>query len=118
MRPSSSTMTPAHTAIDSGKQYIMMSPELADAIEFEDEKKARTWSARIQIDGSDKDFYIISIEASDSGYVLCVSVGDEIQSFAGSLLKSLQLTSIVSGESFKSKVLKLESDKAYLKLLR
>lgn len=118
MKRSSSTMTSAPMAIDNGKQYIMMSSELEDAIELDEKADGRDWFARIQIGGVEKIFQLISVEEDEPGYVICVSVTDQMQSLTHALLHARQLVSIISGESFKSKVSKLEFDRAYLKLLR
>jgi len=113
-------MTSVPTAIDSGKQYFMMSPELEGFINLGDDAGAArsAWSAMIVSQDWNRELPIIFIESHEVGYTLCVKVECEIGGFTTLLLRQAHFTTSIMGESFKSKVLKLESDRCYLELLR
>jgi len=113
-------MTSVPTDIDNGKQYFMMSTELEGFVNLGDtsEKTKSSWSVEISTPDWRQEFSIIFIETHEAGYTLCVRVGGEIERLTSILLQSSFLTTSIARESFKSKVLKLESDRAYLELLR
>ena len=121
MKQSSSTMMSAHTDIDKGQQYVFMSSGLDSSIDLENRAHVPSlrWDVTIKLHDSNLFLPIISLEdeGSDS-YIVCLSVNEEIERLTISLLNREELTLTLLGKQFKSKVLKLESARAYLRILR
>ena len=117
MKQSLSTTMSAPTDIDEGRQYVFMSSDLESSIDFED--RTSSWCVSIKLSETEFSFPIVSIEdEGSSSYVICLSVNEEIGRLTRVMLNHEKLVVTLLGEQFKSKVLKLESGKAYLKILR
>ena len=121
MRRSSSTVTSAPTGIDDGKHYVLMSSDLEGLIELEGRgtTRAEGWYATVIVLDQQMILTISSIEGDHSGeYVVCLQVEGSMEIFTRLLIDSAEFSTSILGSSFNSKVVKLESGRAYLKLLR
>lgn len=121
MKQSLSTMTSAPTDIDEGRQYVFMSSDLESSIDFENRPLSApsSWNALVRFSKSELILPIFSIEDEGlNSYTICFSVNEEIGKMTKVMLDREELVVTLFGEQFKSKVLKLESGRAYLRLLR
>ena len=117
MKQNLSTTTSVPTDINDGRQYVFMSSDLESSINFEN--PTSSWSVSVKLSETEFSFPIVSIEdEGSSSYVICLSVNEEIGKLTRAMLNHEKLVVTLLGEQFKSKVLKLESGKAYLKILR
>jgi hypothetical protein len=120
MRRSSSTTTSAPTDTGEERQYFFMSPELEETLDLEPSPQSYTsWSATVNTKNHRSSYDIVSIEDTcDGGYIMLLKIEGQNNLFTLILLESLEFSVCVHDLSFKAKVLKLESDRAYLKLSR
>lgn len=115
------TKTSAPTGIDDSKQYVLMSPELESFIDLEEPKKsvAPGWRVDLNSETAQLSYDFISLEdACDGGYMLLIRTTTFDVNLASYLLDSKEIEVFILGRTFKAKVSKLESDRAYLKLSR
>ncbi len=121
MRQSSSTMMFAPTGIDDSKHYMLMSDELAEKIDLveKSKRKVEAWSVDVMASDQVMNLPIQSIEeVSDEKFIVCVQVDNLMEFFTSLLLNSSNFAISILGSSFNSRVVKLESGRAYLRLLR
>ena len=121
MRRSSSTTMSALTGIDDDKHYVLMSSELEGTIELGDKKNGSIERWQVEINTFERKvvFPIISFEDDHSGgYLICVQAAGFMEFFTHLMLHRYDVNATLIGSSFNCKVMKLESDKAYLNLLR
>lgn len=121
MRLSSSTTMSAPTGIDSSRHYIMMSSELEGALALDDvtTTPSSRWEASVDDGAGEAGYHVQSLEtAQDGTHIICLQINDEIRKYTTYLLTGEQLQLKIEGISFNSKVVKLESDRAYLHLSR
>lgn len=121
MRRSLSTTTSAPMAIDDGKQYVLMSDELISSLSLDDgnTKKEETWAALVELADGVNELPVYSMgNDNEDGLIVCLGIKDAFREFTNFLLSSSGPGLNVVGVPFKSKVLRLESGRAYLRLLR
>jgi len=96
----------------------MMSEGLESEIQLEDERENRK-GVTVKIDGRAVNLQFISVELTDDHLItLCVDCFGKIDSMINALLEKSNLPVTLSGKEFKSQVLKVESGRCYLRLLR
>lgn len=120
MRRNSSTTMSAPTGIDDSKHYVLMSSELEETLDLRTNQKIppEIFWVNATINEQLVSFALHSIESDETGYVVCVSSEGFIDNFIRLLLESREFKLSIAGSAFNSKVFKLESGKAYLRLLR
>lgn len=121
MRQSSSTTTSARTGIDDSKQYVLMSSDLEELVEL-DPKPSRSnvgWRAIVMMGVRSMSLSICSVEVDqDDHYVVCLQGEGIMDDFTRLMLENVKFQTTIVDISFNSKVVKLESGKAYLRLSR
>ena len=121
MRQKQSTKTSAPTGIDDSRQYVLMSPELESFIDFEEPKRSVAPGWRVNIDSGDGQlsYDVISLENTcDGGYMLLIRGTVTDTNLVSCLLDLKEIKVFILDRTFKAKVSKLESDRAYLILSR
>lgn len=121
MRQSSSTTMFAPTGIDDSKHYVLMSDELAEKVDLVDKgkRKVEIWSVDVVVSGQAMKLPLQSIEDdSDGKFIVCIQVDNLMEFFTSLLLNSSSFAISILGSSFNSRIVKLESGRAYLRLLR
>lgn len=120
MKRSSSTVMSAPTDIDNGKHYVLMSSDLEGVIALEEKRAAslESWQATVAAFDQQMILSISSIEDDGDGYILCLQIEGAMGFFTQLLVDSAKFITTIIGSSFNSKVVKLESGRAYLRLLR
>lgn len=118
MNRSSSTTTSAHTVIDSAESYMFVSSEIAGDIELEEALSSSSGYVEVDVNSKIKRLQLSSLELIETGYLICVMDKDSINNFAESLLTGMNIKVRIFSEHFNSQVIKLESDRCYLRAVR
>lgn len=120
MKQSSSTTTSAHTGIDDGKSYVFMSSGLEEFILGDSPANPNTvqLGTLINLDGDYILVPFISAFVDDSERRVVVVSSTNVSE---RLLKSFALCEtldfVLSGEEFKAIVVRVDSDRSYLRIL-
>ena len=120
MKRNSSTTMSVPTDIGDGRQYVLMSDELTDSLNFETERARDdgAWICSAKVHETIMNLTVHSIMRENDDLVICLEIGSLFEVFVEFLLGNLGPQLVVAGTPFKSKVLGLESGRAYLKILR
>lgn len=119
MRPSSSTMTSAHTDIDNGRSYVFMSSGLEDELYLDENDGIDSLPVSLKLGEkwSSAPFLSIEHEANES-ILLCINSFGLTKRLTGAMLDNEALDVSIDGKRFKSQVVKLESNRSYLRISR
>ena len=118
MKPSSSTTTCAHTVIDNSESYMFVSSDIAGDIDLEEQNSNSRGYVEIDVNSKIKRLQLSSLELIESVYLICVVDKDSIENFIEKLLTGENVKVRILGRQFNSQVIKLESDRCYLRAVR
>lgn len=118
MKLNTSTKTSAHTVIDSSASYMFVSSDIAGDIELESDSSSSRGHVEVDTGLMIKRLQLLSLELVESGYLICVLDKDSIDNFIEILLTGKNIKVRILGEQFNSQVIKLESDRCYLRAAR
>ena len=118
MRPSSSTTTSAHTVIDSAESYMFMSSDIAGKIDIADDRAPPKDHISLEMDSKIVNLPLAMLEIIDGGYQVCLLDPDAIKRFTNRLLTGESVVIHILDKQFNSQVVKLESDRCYLRAMR
>jgi hypothetical protein len=118
MKPSSSTTTSAHTVTDNAESYMFMSSDIAGKIDMTDDGTTLKDHIGLEIDTKIVNFPLVMLEIIDDGYRACLLDQDSIKRFTNRLLTGDFIVTYILDRKFNSQVIKLESDRCYLRVTR
>lgn len=120
MKQNSSTMTSAHTGIDDGKSYVFMSSGLEEFILDGSQINPSTGQlgALINLDGDYVLVPFISAFVDESERrVVIVSSTNVVERLIKSFALNETLDFVLSSHEFKAIVVRVDSDRSYLRIL-
>jgi hypothetical protein len=119
MRQNSSTMTSVPTDIDNDRSYVFMSSGLEAEVQLEVGSEVEHPKVLVKLDGKWSGVTFVSLEnETENSIVLCINSGGFVRKLTRLLLNGGQTEVSIDGSKFKSHVMKLESNRSYLRITR
>lgn len=118
MKQSSSTTMSAHTVIGNSESYMFVSSDIAGDIELDEDSSSPRGYVEIDVDSKSKRLQLFSLELVEAGYLICALDKDAVENFVEKLLIGENVKVRILGRQFNSQVIKLESDRCYLRAAR
>jgi hypothetical protein len=97
---------------------MFVSSDIADALDTSSERMVSNDHAELSIDSKVISLQMTALEIIDGGYQICLLDKEAVKRFTLHLLTGALINVRIADKQFNSQVVKLESDRCYLRAMR